>query len=114
MNKQLLKNTLENKALKEELVEDLKELEDSIDGRELEFSNEKKRFSLRDSNNKRKVLYYDNLFILCMLFILCTIAMLFLGLWYSYFEKEFIQFIIFIDVLLFILIGWSYLEECRQ
>ena len=114
MNKQLLKNTLENKALKQELGEDLKKLKDSIDERELEVSEEKKSFSLRDANNKRKVLYYDNLFILCMLFILCTIFMLFFGLWYSYFEKEFIQFIIFIDVLLFILIGWSYLEECRQ
>jgi hypothetical protein len=114
MNKQLLKNTLENKALKQELGEDLKKLKASIDDRELEVSEEKKKFSLRDTVNKKKILVYDNLLILCMLFILITIFMLFAGLWYSYFEKEFIQFIIFMDVLLFILIGWSYLEECRQ
>jgi hypothetical protein len=79
-----------------------------------EILDENDNFRLRDTNNKRKVLFYDMMFILCMLFILCTIGMLFFGLLFDYFTDGFIQFIMFIDLLLFILIGWCYREECRQ
>lgn len=115
--KQQLKQTLSNKSLKKDLVEDFKMLEDSIDERELEiedkFSKEKKKFSLRSRKDKIKIFQSTTMLNLVLL---ASVMYLCVNLVDYFFNFLTLGFKLFISMCVFMInvLGMWLLWEVRQ